>query len=236
MKEVEELIKEGIASKNLDSFSKGQISHNFTLAKFYIHSRLQGFQIEDLYDLVQDISDNFDKYHSNAMFFSEFLLNANLTKEQLIKIKDLNNPSTKRVEHNINFLIDKTTYADEQQIMKLISTLKRRPLEERMTFAEKAFADLLAAQEYYNLNRFAEIYPLLKKYENNFHKIEVLEMRVFMEAFIQVGAFKNGDPLGPALQYMAIKKCRQYGFSRLENELLGYLELQQSDLLSRILA
>ena len=115
--------------------------------------------------------------------------------------------------------------------MNRISALKRRPVEERMTFTEKAFADLLAAQEYYKINRFAEISPLLKKYENNLHKIEVLEMRIFMEAFIQVGAYKNGDPLGPALQYMAIKKCRQYGFSRLENNLLDYLNMQRNDAL-----
>ncbi len=101
-----------------------------------------------------------------------------------------------------------------------------------MTNVERAFADLLAAQEYYKINRFAEIYPLLKKYENQTQKIEVLELRVFMEAFIQVGAFKNGDPLGPALQYMAIKKCRNYGFSRLENKLLDYLDMQRRDIRS----
>ena len=56
-----------------------------------------------------------------------------------------------------------------------------------------------------------------------------------MEAFIQVGAYKTGDPLGPALQYMAIKKCRQYGFSRLENKLLEYLNIQGIDTL-RMLA
>ena len=55
-------------------------------------------------------------------------------------------------------------------------------------------------------------------------------MRIFMEAFIQVGAHENGDPLGPALQYMAIKKCRLYGFSRLENTLLKYLQLQHKDI------
>ena len=107
----------------------------------------------------------------------------------------------------------------------------RRPVEERMTFVEKAFTELLAAQEYYKLNRFAEIYPLLKKYENQLHRIEVLELRIFMEAFIQVGAFKNGDPLGPALQYMAIKKCQQLGFTRLENKLVNYLNLQAQETL-----
>ena len=235
MKEVEELIEEGIATKNLDSFSKRQIRHDFNLTKFYIKSRLQSFRIEDLHELVQIISDNIEKHHSDSIFFSEFLLNADLTKEQLIKMKNLNNPSTKRIEHIINFLIEKTTHTDEQQIMKWISALKRRPVEERMTFVEKAYADLLAAQEYYKINRFAEIYQLLKKYENQHHKIEVLEMRVFMEASIQVGAYKNGDPLGPALQYMAIKKCKQYGFSRLENKLLDYLNMQGSDTLKMLI-
>ena len=161
-------------------------------------------------------------------------MNANLTNKQLVEIKNLQNPSTKRVEHIINFLIEKITRKGEQEIMKDISILKKRPVEHRMTFVEKAFADLLAAQEYYKLNRFAEIYPLLRKYKNSLKKIEVLELRIFMEAFIQVGAFKNGDPLGPALQYMAIKKCQQLGFSKLENKLLDYLTLQGSDILKII--
>ena len=229
MKEVDELINEGIATRNLDNFSKEQMKHIFNLTKFYIYSRLQNFRIQDLQELVQTIFNNIDRFQSNAIFFSEFLLNSNLTKEQLVEIKKLRNPSTKRVEHIIDFLIEKTTNNNENQIMNYISALKRRPLEDRMTFTEKAFADLLAAQEYYRINRFAEIYPLLKKYENQLHKIEVHEMRVFMEAFIQVGAYKTGDPLGPALQYMAIKKCRQYGFSRLENKLSDYLIMQGND-------
>jgi len=230
MKEVDVLIEEGLATRNLDSFSTKQMKHIFNLTKFYIHSRLQNFQLEDLQELVQTILANTSKYYSNAIFFSEFLLHAKLTKEQLIKIKNLNIPSTKRVEHIITFLIEKTTHTDEKQIEQSIFTLKKRPFKERMTFVEKAFADLLAAQEYYKLNRYAEIYPLLKKYENQLHRIEVLELRIFMEAFIQVGAFKSGNPLGPALQYMAIKKCRNYGFSRLENKLLDYLQLQQKEI------
>lgn len=231
MEKVDKLIKEKIATSNLDSFSIEQIKHIFNLTKFYIHSRLQNFRLEDFHDLVQSILTNLNKYQSNAMFFSEFLLNAKLTKGQLEEIRNLNNPSTIRVEHIINFLIEKANNTDEKQIMKSISTLKRRPVEERMTFIEKAFADLIAAQEYYKIGRFAEISPLLRKYKNNLHKIEVLEMRVFMEAFIQVGAYKNGDPLGPALQYMAIKKCRLYGFSKLENNLLDYLNMQKKDAL-----
>jgi len=230
MEEVEELIEEGFATKNLDSFNKKQITHTFNLVTFYIKSRRHSFQTEDLQELVQRIVDYIGKYYSNAMFFSEFLLNANLSKELLIEIRNLENQSTKRIEHIINFLIEKTAQTEEQQTMKSISMLKERPLKEKMTTVEKAFADLLAAREYYKIKRFAEIYPLLKKYNNRLHRIEVLEMRIFMEAFIQVGAYKNGDTLGPALQYMAIKKCRLYGFSRLENTLLDYLQWQQMEI------
>ncbi len=231
MKEVEELIEESVTTRNLDSFSKKQIEHDFNLIKFYIHSRLQNFQTEDLSELIQVILENIKKQHSDPIFFSEFILNTNFSEDQLERIKNLNNPSTKRVQHIITFLIEKITHSEEIQVVELIQALKNRTVEERMTFVEKAFADLLAAQEYYKLNRFAEIYPLLRKYENQLHRIEVLELRIFMEAFIQVGAFNNGDPLGPALQYMAIKKCREYGFSRLENKLLYYLFLQESSIL-----
>jgi len=234
MKEVEELIEEGITTKNLDSFNKKQITHTFNLIAFYIKSRRHCFQTKDLHELVQRIVENIDKYHSNAMFFSEFLLNANLSKKQLAKIRNLDNQSTKRIEHIVNFLIEKTAQTEEQQTMKSIFRLKERPVKEKMTTVEKAFADLLAAREYYKIKRFAEIYPLLKQYKNRLYSIEVLELRVFMEAFIQVGAFKNGDPLGPALQYMAIKKCRDYGFSRLENKLLDYLQLQHKEITGTI--
>lgn len=234
MKEVEELMEEGIAIKNLDSFNKKQITHTFNLVTFYIKSRQYSFQTEDLQELVQIIVEGIGKYYSNAMFFSEFLLNSNLSKEQLIEIKNSDNQSTKRIEHVVNFLIEKTVQTEEQQAIKSIFILKERPVKEKMTTVEKAFADLLAAQEYYKIKRFAEISPLLKQYKNRLYSIEVLELRVFMEAFIQVGAFKNGDPLGPALQYMAIKKCRNYGFSRLENRLLDYLQLQQKEIIRTV--
>ncbi len=48
---------------------------------------------------------------------------------------------------------------------------------------------------------------------------------------MKVGAFKNGDPLGPALQYMAIKKCKQYEFSGLEKKLANYLMMQGTDII-----
>ncbi|MHA1201699.1 MAG: hypothetical protein ACTSQ4_04170 [Candidatus Heimdallarchaeaceae archaeon] len=231
LKRAEDLLEGEITIKNLDSFNKNQIIHDFNLTKFYIQSRLRDFSIEKYQDLIQTIINNVGTHHSNAIMLSEFLLNINLTISELQDIKKLNNPSTKRVEHILDFLICQGN-DDDKQALQRINALKRRPVEERMTYVEKAFADLLAAQEYYKINRFAEIYPLLKKYENQTHKIEVLELRVFMEAFIQVGAFKNGDPLGPALQYMAIKKCRNYGFSRLENRLLNYLDMQRRDIRS----
>lgn len=232
---LEMILKKDSIINKLDNKNKEQTRHNLNLTKFYIKSRLKDFRSENEKDLVKTIFRNIDKCHTNAIFFSEFLLNANLNKEQLAEIKNLSNPSTKRVEHIINFLNEKTTNGDEKQIIDCIFTLNRRQLEDRMTFIEKAFADLLAAQEYFKINRFAEIYPLLRKYKNQLYKIEVLEMRVFMEAFIQVGAYKNGDPLGPALQYMAIKKCRQYGFSRLENKLSDYLTLQGNDTIRMML-
>ena len=233
MKRVEDLLEEEIVLRNIDVFNKIQIIHTYNLTKFYLQSRLHNFCVEKSQGLIQTIISNVGTYHSNAMMLSEFLLNANLTKAELHDIKTLNNPSTRRVEHILDFLIGEES-DDDKRTLRRINALKRRPVEVRMTYVEKAFADLLAAQEYYKINRFAEIYPLLKKYENQTHKIEVLEMRVFMEAFIQVGAYKNGDPLGPALQYMAIKKCRNYGFSRLENRLLDYLDIQRRDIHSLI--
>lgn len=96
-----------------------------------------------------------------------------------------------------------------------------------MTTVEKAFADLLAAQEYYKIKRFAEISPLLKQYKIDFIRLKFLN---YVYSWKLLSRLERGDPLGPALQYMAIKKCRNYGFSRLENRLLDYLQLQQKEI------
>ena len=151
MKDVEELIEEGITTKNLDSFNKKQITHTFNLTK----SRLSSFTIKTEQELVQNIINNLDKYHGNAIMFSEFLLNANLIKEQLIEIRNIDNPSTRRVVHIINFLIEKTIHTEEQRVLRYTSILQRRPVEERMTYVEKVLADLLAAREYYKIRRFS---------------------------------------------------------------------------------
>ena len=234
MRQIEDLVEEGIIMKNLDSFSNQQIMHSFNLTKFYIISRLVGFTIKSEHKLVQIIINNLDEYHSNAIMLSEFLLNANLTKEQLLKIRNLDNPSTRRIEHIINFLIEKSINIEESQVLQHTKILQRRPVEERMVFIEKAFADLLAAQEFYRIGHFSEIYPLLKKYKSQLDRIEVLEMRIFMEAFIQVGEFNNGDPLAPALHFMAIKRCGEHNFSRLEETLLDHQQTLRRIALNRL--
>ena len=229
MKEAEDLIEEATTIRSLDNFNKQQLKHIFNLTKFYIFSRLQNVEVEDLQELVQEILLKIGKYYSNTIFFTEFLLNANLSKKQLIKIKKLNTPSTRRVGHILDFLIAKKNYNKENQILELVSTLQRRPAEERMTLEERVIADLLAAQEYFKLKRYTEIYPLLRKYEKRLDQIEVLELRLFMEAFIQIGAYNNGDLMGPVNQYLAIKKCRLYRFTKLENRLLDYLDIQAKE-------
>jgi len=230
IKIIEELLAENKVLENVDSFNKKQIEHTFRLTKFYVRSRLSGFQSENNQKLIKNILLHVEGYYSNAILLSDFLLNAKLKQNQLIELKNLENHSTIRVEHIINFLIKKNSEGEKIQLYDQIQLLRKRPAEDRMTLSEKAYADLLAAQEFYKIERFAEITSLLKQYEKRLHRIEVLEMRIFMEAFIQVGAYKNGDPLGPALQYMAIKKCRQHGFSRLESKLLDYLQLQQKEI------
>ncbi|MCG3223760.1 MAG: hypothetical protein H7647_04790, partial [Candidatus Heimdallarchaeota archaeon] len=126
MKGVEELLEEEIALKNLDSFSKNQIIHTFNLAKFYLQSRLHDLSIEKFQDLIQTIISNIGTYHSNAIMLSELLLNANLTKTELQDIKNLDNPSTRRVEHILDFLICQGS--DDKQALQRINTLKRRPV------------------------------------------------------------------------------------------------------------
>lgn len=168
------------------------------------------------------------------MSLSEFILNSDLDSDKLQKLLEINNFSINRVKYLIEFMLGKrklTGINQEQIALSCIATLEKRITTSKTTFIEHAYANLLIAQQLFSLKHYAKISPLLKKYENRLHRIEVLEMRIFIEAFIQVGAYKNGDPLGPALQYMAIKKCRLYGFSRLENTLLNYMNLQQKDAL-----
>ena len=233
IKEMESLLEEENISNRLDDYTKSEIIHTFNLVKFYVQSRLHSFNEDDIQPLKAEILNNVNKRSSNAILISEFILNGNLSNEELLKLEKINNASVKRIRHIIKYLQirNKSDNLENSDLIdRKIDTLSNY-FTNRLTFIEKAFSDLLIAQELYSAKRYTEIYPILKKYEKHLHRIEVLEMRVFMEAFIQVGAFKSGDPLGPALQYMAIKKCKQYGFSRLENKLLEYLDIQGNDTL-----
>ncbi|GAH84959.1 unnamed protein product, partial [marine sediment metagenome] len=165
---------------------------------------------------------------------SEFMLVADINSKNLRQMLLINNYSINRIKHIVRFKLEKqkslSKIGKEQKIQNCIAILKNRIKTGMNTYIEHVYVDLLIANQLFSSKRYAEISPLLKKYQKRLHKIDVLEMRIFMEAFIQVGAFKSGDPLGPALQYMAIKKCRLYGFSRLENTLLKYLQLQQEQI------
>jgi hypothetical protein len=237
VKEAKNLLQNKLLSSYFDPTSKKQITHSLNLVNFYVKSRVYG-GTNKITELFDDIYNSSKVNYSNAIMLTEFLLNSELNLEQLLELRKTNNASLERVRHIIGFLIEKTKFNAEidenQQKLNCIKVLQQRFKTDKMTFIEKAYADLLIAQQLFSLNRFAEIYPLLKKYEKQLHRIEVLELRVFMEAFIQIGAYKCGNPLGPALQYLAIKKCRMYGFSRLENILLNYLEIQKQEVLGLI--
>ena len=235
IKIAEKLLKKNLYSNYLDPTSKSQIIHSLNLVKFYVKSRIFD-RYNKITELIDDVYRGIKVNYSNAIMVTEFLLNANLNVEQLEELKDTNNASLKRVKHIIKFLIEKERFKldleQKQQNEILIKTLQERFKENKMTYIEKAYSDLLIAQQLFSSKCYAEIYPLLKKYEKQLHRIEVLELRIFMEAFIQVGAYKNGDLLGPALQYMAIKKCRMHGFFRLERTLEDYLGILRQDVLN----
>ena len=230
----ERIFHDEFFENNLDKESKKQIFHTFNLVKFYMKSRLNEFDPTEMSEIISSILGNAHTLYSNAIMLAEFLLNAKLSVEQLSNLKNSMNASIKRVEHIIDYLLVNTSNSallPEEGVKLKINILQKKLNSKRMTLIERVFTDLLIVQQLYSLKRYGEIYSHLKKYKKQLHRIEVLELRIFMEAFIQVGAFKSGDPLGPALQYMAIKKCRIYGFSRLENKLLDYLQLQHQDII-----
>jgi len=233
-KEVEKLLEQDFFNKNLELNTKKQIFHTLNLNKFYVYSRFKEFNSKEMQDLIEEIYEGCKNLYSDFMLLSEFILNANLEYAKMKNLITSDNFSLNRVKHIISFIIQKRDSKEEsndRKHLQRIEILNKRERNEKTTFIENALADLLIAQQLFLLKQYEEIYALLRKYEKQLHRIEVLELRVFMEAFIQVGAYKNGDSLGPALQYMAIKKCRQYGFSRLENNLLDYLNMQRNDAL-----
>ena len=232
--QIEQLLEKEDSGINLTKINENQIKHTFNLTKYYIYSRTSSFDKIRNQNLISSILKGCKLYYSDFVMLSEFILDADASKKDLNQMLSLNNYSVNRIKHIIEFKLEnqKTVLkiSKEKRALNCVTILEKRLKTRTTFFMEHVYADLLIAKQLFSLKRYAEIAPLLKKYENRLKQIEVLEMRIFMEAFIQVGAYKNGDPLGPALQYMAIKKCRLYGFSRLENTLLDYLQLQQQDI------
>lgn len=222
-KEAESLLRNKLFSNNFDSTSRRQIKHSYSLVKFYVKSRINSYTIVEITELIDNIYNNIKINYSNAIMLTEFLLSSNLNSEQLIELRNTNNASLERVRHIINFLIEKSKFnkvVDEKHSTRCIEVLQNTFRTKKYTFIEKAYIDLLIVKQLFSLKRFSEIHPLLKNYESRISRIEVLEMQIFMQAFIQVGKFKNGDPLAPAMHFMAIKRCRVQQFSRLEGILL----------------
>lgn len=238
MKKIENLLQNGNIKNNFDRHSIKQIPHTFNLVKFYIYSRMQVFETSKHKELIDSIYMNLEKLYSYPILLAEFIINADLKNEKLEKLSKSDFENLKRVKHIINYEIMKKKIRSSNKSSELLKSciqiLESSTKDENETYLEKAFTDLLIAKELLALERYDKIYLLLRKYANRLDRLEVLEFRIFMEAFIQVGAYKTGDPLGPALQYMAIKKCRQHGFSRLENKLLDYLSLQGKEALRMI--
>ncbi len=232
--QIEKLLEMDVLRSNLTKFNENQIKHTFNLTKFYVYSRTAVYEKIEDQKLISIILKDCKLYYSDFVMLSEFMLVADINSKNLRQMLLINNYSINRIKHIIRFKLEKqkslSKISKEQKIQNCIAILKNRIKTGMNTYIEHVYVDLLIANQLFSSKRYAEISPLLKKYQKRLHKIDVLEMRIFMEAFIQVGAYKNGDPLGPALQYMAIKKCRLYGFSRLENRLLDYLQLQHKEI------
>ena len=238
MKGLENALGEDNIINNSDKHSRRQVPHTLNLIKFYIYSRLQDFDTNRYEELIDTIYMNLEKQYSNPILLIEYIINAGLDAKRLKKLSNSEFDNLKRVRHIIDYEILRKKIMSSNQpnitVESCIEVLKNKTNEEKETYLEEAFTDLLIAKELFSIGDYDKIHLLLKKYDKRIDRLEVLEFRIFMEAFIQVGAYKTGDPLGPALQYMSIKKCRQYGFSKLENKLLNYLSVQGNETLRQI--
>ncbi len=231
--DVENLLQEEFYDKNLDTGTRRQICHTLNLNKFYVYSRLRSFNVDEISELIFKIFEGSKNEYSDFMLLSEFILNADLKPAKLKELLRIDNFSINCVKHLISYALlgKRTGNFLSKNSEKRIDILTNRVKTRKTTFIENVLADLLIAQQLHELKRYKEISVLLSKYEKQLNNIEVLELRLFMEAFIQIGAYRNGDPLGPVFQYLAIRKCRYQGFSRLESKLLDYLEMQKREVL-----
>lgn len=238
IREVDKRLEEDFFKSNLDDNTKNQITHTLNLNKFYVYSRLKDFDSNNYHDLINGIFVDCKTHYSDFMLLSEFILNANLELDKLNELMNINSFSLNRIKHIIQFMkANKEDIKEEEQsqrYLKLIEVLQERKITSKTTFIENVFADLLIAKQLHYLNRYSDVHTLLHKYKKSLHKIEVLELRIFMEAFTQAGEFNNGDLLAPALHFMAIKRCREHNFTRLEETLLNQQQTLRRIALNRL--
>jgi hypothetical protein len=234
---IENLLENESFKRKLDRSSKIQLPHTLNLIKFYINSRKTSFYYNENQKLILKICSGIKDNYSDSILLSEFLLNANLNYKDLLDLKNYDNASLRRVNHIIEYLIEKIKLKEKEinESDIFLELLNINKIKRNYTFIEQVLVDLLIAKEFYSREEYSKIHPLLKRYKNHLNRIEVLELRIFMEAFIQVGEFNNGDPLAPALHFMAIKRCREHNFSRLEGILLDHQQTLRRIALNRLL-
>ena len=218
--ETEILLHNNFIQKNLDKVSKRQIIHTFNLTKFYVQTRKKDFNIEESRDLIENIYSDTKINYSDAIMLGEFLLNAQLSYEQLLELQKKDNVSLKRVIHITSFMMEKTrTDVDLKTFERLrncIVTLWKRRVPKDETFIERSFVDLLLAQQYYDMGRFDEMNKLLKNYSDNLDSIEVLEQRLFIKGMMYFAAHRSGDISAPSKFYKTIEECKSNDFTSLE--------------------
>ncbi len=218
--ETENLLQEEFIQKNLDKVNKRQISHTFNLIKFYIQTRKEDFNIGESSDLIENIYSGIQINYSDAIMLSEFLLNAQLSYEQLLELQKKDNPSLKRVKHITSLMMEKTrTDVDLKTFERLrncIVTLWKRRVPKDDSFVEQSFVDLLLARQYCDLGRFDEMNKLLKNYSDNLDSIEVLEQRLFIKGLMLFAAHRSGDFTAAPKFSKTIIECKSNDFTSLE--------------------
>ena len=218
--ETEETLHNAYIHKNLDNVSKRQITHIFNLLKFYVQTRKEGFNIEESSDLIETLYSGIQINYSDAIMLSEFLLNAQLSYEQLLELQKKDNPSLKRVKHIASLMMEKTrTDVDLKTFERLrncIVTLWKRRVPKDETFIEQSFVDLLLAQQYYDMGRFGEMNKLLKNYSDILDSIEVLEQRLFIKGMMHFAAHRSGDFTAAPKFCKTIEECKSNDFTSLE--------------------
>ncbi len=225
--QIEFLIQDEFIKEDLEIISKRQIKHSFNLVKFYVQTRKRDFNIEESSELIKNLYSGTQINYSDAIMLSEFLLNAQLSYEQLLELQKKDNPSLKRVKHIMSFMMEKTRTDVELTAVELlrncIVTLWKRRVPKDDTFVEQSFVDLLLAQQYYDLGRFDEMNKLLRNYSDKLDTIEVLEQRLFIKGMMYFAAHRSGDIFAPSKFYKSIQECKNNDFTRLEELLTSYI-------------